>query len=120
MLRRITVGGAEAREVAEFWERETCRRGGLCGAQRHTRAGERRSTAPLLADSRSRGVARDSPPVLVPYAALAVFASVGSPISSLRIFSSTFIIGIVIVRTPSCIAAFANSGFTPSGSGSAR
>lgn len=54
------------------------------------------------------------------YAALVVFSATGSVISSLRVFASTLVIGIVISSTPSCIVALASSGFTPSGSGTVR
>lgn len=71
-------------------------------------------------DSASRLAARRGPPHACDYAALPAVTGSAVVISSLRVFSATFTIGIVISSTPSCIAALASSGFTPSGSGRLR
>lgn len=54
------------------------------------------------------------------YAALPGTTGSAVVISSVRVFSGAFTIGIVISSTPSCMVALASSGFTPSGSGMLR
>lgn len=87
-----------------------CQRSGL---SRHTQSQRKDETREHVTLPRC-------PPLSRAYAAFVDFTGAGSPISSFRLFSSTFTIGIVISSTPSCIVAFAPSDFTPSGSGTVR